>query len=156
MKGRAEDAGPGARRGRAARPRRRGRPRDVGSWSPRERSRAIVDDAREWAADRVDDARDVVERHGTIFRYVWVATGFVVVAAGIAMIVFPGPVTVVIPLGLVMLAAVYGWARTALLRTVEHGEEATRRFRDASRPVQVLTTAASMCVAAAVIAWMVL
>ena len=95
-------------------------------------------------------------RHGTIFRYVWIATGFVIVAAGVAMIVFPGPVTIVVPIGLVMLAAVYGWARTALLRTVEHGEAATRRFRDASRPVKLLTTAASMCVAGAVIAWMVL
>lgn len=104
----------------------------------------------------MDDARDVVERHGAIFRTVWIATGFVIVAAGVAMIVFPGPVTVVVPLGLVMLAAVFGWARTALLRTVEHGEEATRRFRDASRPVQVLATAASVCVAAAVIAWMLL
>jgi hypothetical protein len=98
----------------------------------------------------------VLERHGTVFRWMWIAVGFVVVAAGLAMIVFPGPVTVVVPLGLVMLAAVFGWARTALLRTVEYGEEATRRFRDASRSVQVLTTAASMCVAGAIVAWMVL
>jgi hypothetical protein len=86
----------------------------------------------------------------------WIATGFIIVAAGLAMIVFPGPVTVVVPLGLVMLAVVFGWARTALLRSVEYGEEASRRFRDASRPVQVLTMAASMCVAAAIIAILVL
>lgn len=86
----------------------------------------------------------------------WIATGFVVVAAGLAMIVFPGPVTVVVPLGLLMLAAVFGWARTALRRTVEYGQEATRRFQRASRAVRVLTMVASACVAAAVIAWMVL
>lgn len=116
----------------------------------------IVDDAREWADDRVEDAREIVADHGTIFRWMWIATGFVVVAAGLAMVVFPGPVTIVVPLGLVMLAAVFGWARTALLRTVSYGQEATERFRDASRPVKVLTTAASMCVAAAVLAWLIL
>ena len=86
----------------------------------------------------------------------WIAVGFVVVAAGLAMIVFPGPVTVVVPLGLVMLAVVFGWARTALLRAVEYGEEATERFQQASRPVKALTMAASACVAAAVVAVIVL
>ena len=86
----------------------------------------------------------------------WIATGFVVVAAGLAMIVVPGPVTVVVPLGLIMLAAVFGWARTALLRAVDYGEEATERFQQASRPVKALTVAASTCAAAAVVAWLVL
>lgn len=116
----------------------------------------MADDAREWADDRIDGARDIYRSHGTIFRWMWIAAGFVVVAAGLAMIVFPGPVTIVVPLGLIMLAAVFGWARTALLRTVTYGQRASRRFRDASRPVQVLTTAGSMCVAAAIVAWLVL
>jgi hypothetical protein len=111
---------------------------------------------REWVDRRVEQATDVYERHGTIFRWMWIAVGFIVVAAGLAMIVFPGPVTVVVPLGLVMLAAVFGWARRLLLQTVEYGEEATRRFRRASTWVKVLTTAASACVAGAVVAWMVL
>lgn len=115
----------------------------------------MADDASDWADDRVEDARAVYERHGTVFRWMWIAVGFLVVAAGLAMIVFPGPVTVVVPLGLVMLAAVFTWARTALLRTVEYGEEATRRFQRASRPVRALTVAASASVAAAVIIWLV-
>jgi hypothetical protein len=112
--------------------------------------------ASEWADDKVDRANDIYERHGTIFRWMWIAVGFVVVAAGIAMIVFPGPVTVVVPLGLVMLAAVFGWARRLLLRTVEYGEEATRRFQRASTWVKVLTYLASACVAGAILAWIFL
>jgi hypothetical protein len=110
----------------------------------------------EWADDKVGDAEDIVEAHGRIFRAVWIAVGFIVVAAGFAMIVFPGPVTVVVPLGLVMLAAVFGWARRLLLRSVELGDDAKSRFDDASKPVKALTLAASACVAGAIVAWMVL
>jgi hypothetical protein len=111
------------------------------------------EEASEWADRKVDQASDIYERHGRIFKGMWIAVGFVVVAAGIAMIVFPGPVTVVVPLGLVMLAAVFGWARRLLVRSVEHGEEASRRFQRASTTVKVLTFAASACVAAAIAAW---
>jgi hypothetical protein len=116
----------------------------------------VDEDASDWADHKVDAAREIYQRHGRIFRWAWIAAGFVVVAAGLAMIVFPGPVTVVVPLGLVMLAAVFGWARTLLIRSVEQGETATRRFREASRPVQLLTMAASACVAGAVILWFLL
>jgi hypothetical protein len=114
------------------------------------------EDAEQWTDRKVDDAQEVYDRHGRIFRGVWIATGFIVVAAGIAMIVFPGPVTVVVPLGLVMLAAVFGWARRLLLKSVQYGEEATERFNDASKPVKVLTFAASAAVAGAIVTWMVL
>jgi uncharacterized protein (TIGR02611 family) len=113
-------------------------------------------DPEEWADAKVGDAEDVLEAHGRIFRALWIAVGFIVVAAGLAMIVFPGPVTVVVPLGLAMLAAVFGWARRLLLRSVRLGDQAKTRFDHASRPVKALTIAASACVAAAVVAWMVL
>jgi hypothetical protein len=115
-----------------------------------------VDDAKRWAEDKVDKATAIYEDHGKVFRTMWIAVGFIVVAAGLAMIVFPGPVTVVVPLGLAMLAAVFGWARHLLMRSVEAGQEANRRFHEASKPVQVLTIAASTAIAGAVIAWMVL
>lgn len=111
---------------------------------------------REWADAKVARARGVCDDHGKVFHVMWIAVGFVVVAAGLAMIVFPGPVTVVVPVGLAMLALVFGWARRLLLRSVEVGDEATTRFQQASRPVKALTIAASACVAAAVVAWMVL
>jgi uncharacterized protein (TIGR02611 family) len=117
----------------------------------------VVDQApKDWAEDKVDRAEGVLDDHGRVFRWMWVAVGFIVVAAGLAMIVFPGPVTVVVPIGLAMLAAVFGWARRLLLRSVELGDEATTRFGRAPTIVKVLTFAASACVAAAVIAWMIL
>ncbi len=114
------------------------------------------EDVEQWTDRRVDDAQEVYDRHGRIFHGVWIATGFIVIAAGLAMIVFPGPVTVVVPLGLVMLAAVFGWARRLLLKSVEYGEEATQQFQDASKPVKALTFAASAAIAGAIVAWMVL
>jgi hypothetical protein len=116
----------------------------------------VADDAHEWADRKVESAREIYTAHGRVFRVLWIAVGFIVVAAGVAMTVFPGPVTVVVPLGLVMLAAVFGWARRLLLRSVDEGARAARRFRRASTPIKALTFAASGCVAAAVVAWFVL
>jgi hypothetical protein len=42
------------------------------------------------------------------------------------------------------------------MRSVETGQEASRRFHEASQPVQVLTIAASTAIAGAGIAWRVL
>lgn len=52
--------------------------------------------------------------------------GATVLAIGIAMIVLPGPATVVIPLGLGILAAEFAWARRMLQRL----KEGTRRAFD--------------------------
>jgi hypothetical protein len=108
-------------------------------------------------ADRaVDRAADVVDRHGRVFRWLWIAVGVVIVLAGLAMTVFPGPVTVVVPAGLVMLAAVFGWARRLLLVTVEKGAQAKDRYERADGWVKALGWIASGCVAAAVVAVLVL
>jgi hypothetical protein len=108
-------------------------------------------------ADRgVDRAREVYERHGRVFRVVWVAVGVVVVLAGLAMIVFPGPVTVVVPTGLVMLSVVFGWARRALLVSVEKGAQAKERMEATSTWVKILGAVALLCLAAAVLALVLL
>lgn len=43
--------------------------------------------------------------------------GGVVVLAGVAMLVFPGPAVVVIPLGFAILATEYAWAAVALKKS---------------------------------------
>ena len=43
-----------------------------------------------------------------------VVIGFTILAAGIAMIVLPGPAVVVIPVGLAILATEFIWARKLL------------------------------------------
>lgn len=52
--------------------------------------------------------------------------GATVLAIGVAMIVLPGPATVVIPLGLGILAVEFAWARRMLQRL----KEGTRRAFD--------------------------
>ena len=51
-------------------------------------------------------------------RLIIIVTGFTILAAGVAMIVLPGPAVVVIPLGLAVLATESLWARK-LLATVK-------------------------------------
>jgi uncharacterized protein (TIGR02611 family) len=56
---------------------------------------------------------------GQAKRLTVIVIGFTVLAAGIAMIVFPGPAIVVIPIGLAILATEFIWARKLLLRLKE-------------------------------------
>ena len=51
---------------------------------------------------------------GQAKRLVIIVVGFTVLAAGIAMIVLPGPAIVVIPVGLAVLATEFIWARKLL------------------------------------------
>lgn len=55
-------------------------------------------------------------------RVVVIVTGFTILAAGIAMIVLPGPAFVVIPVGLAILATEFLWARKLLDRVKERIE----------------------------------
>jgi uncharacterized membrane protein len=114
------------------------------------------DSATDRATDRLDQAQAVYDSHGRVFRMLWVALGVVVVLAGLAMIVFPGPVTIVVPAGLILLAAAFGWARRLLLRSVRGGVDAINRVEDASPWSKALAVAAAVCVAAALIAFLVL
>jgi len=60
----------------------------------------------------------------TARRIVVLVVGVTVILVGIALIVLPGPATVVIPLGLAILSVEFAWARRWL-----------RRLRDASKQV---------------------
>jgi uncharacterized protein (TIGR02611 family) len=100
---------------------------------------------------RIERARRYYEDRGLVLRALWVVAGFLVVLIGIAMIVIPGPVTVVVPLGLTMLAVVFGWARRLLRLSLEKGEEAKHRLEEASTAMTVLTLAASVSLAAAAV-----
>lgn len=63
-------------------------------------------------------------------RKVFVALiGGTILVIGIAMMVLPGPATVVIPVGLGILAAEFAWARRLLHQFRKYAEEAARRVR---------------------------
>lgn len=55
-------------------------------------------------------------------RLVVIVIGFTILAAGLAMIVLPGPAVVVIPVGLALLATEFIWARTLLVTVKEQVE----------------------------------
>lgn len=64
-------------------------------------------------------------------RLVRIVVGFTLLIIGIFMIVLPGPATVVIPLGLVILAGEFVWARKLLNKFkdgVNSGLRNMRRF----------------------------
>ncbi len=62
--------------------------------------------------------------------------GGVVLLAGVAMLVFPGPAVLVIPLGFAILGTEYAWAAAALDRTKRTAEKAGRTARGALRSVR--------------------
>ena len=59
-------------------------------------------------------------------RLVIIVIGFTVLAAGIAMIVLPGPAILVIPIGLAILATEFIWAKK-LLATVKERIERMKK-----------------------------
>jgi tellurite resistance protein TerC len=59
----------------------------------------------------------VLKTLGQAKRLIVIVIGFTVLAAGVAMIVLPGPAIVVIPAGLAILATEFIWAKK-LLATV--------------------------------------
>ncbi|MDP1834754.1 MAG: TerC/Alx family metal homeostasis membrane protein [Chlamydiales bacterium] len=54
-------------------------------------------------------------------RFVIIVTGFTILVVGIAMLVLPGPAIVVIPLGLLILAREFVWAKRLLAKFKEKG-----------------------------------
>lgn len=68
-------------------------------------------------------------------RFFKILMGFTLLAAGLIMLVTPGPGWLIIGLGLAVLAAEYVWARRLLDRLKEHGV----RLRDSIRPSRNLT-----------------
>ena len=59
---------------------------------------------------------------GQARRLIVVVIGFTILAAGVAMIVLPGPAVVVIPIGLAILATEFIWARKLLVAVKERIE----------------------------------
>ncbi|HWQ68628.1 MAG TPA: PGPGW domain-containing protein [Patescibacteria group bacterium] len=66
-------------------------------------------------------------------RVIIIVVGFTVLVIGIALIVLPGPATLVIPLGLAILATEFVWARRLLVR---FRREARRLKNTISRKMQ--------------------
>jgi uncharacterized protein (TIGR02611 family) len=95
------------------------------------------------------------EHHRTrhpVFRVAWGAAGFVVLVAGVIMLVTPGPAFVLIPVGLAMLALEFEWAERLLEKALDQAEKAKARAENATRAQRVLGVLATVAVIAACVA----
>jgi tellurite resistance protein TerC len=64
---------------------------------------------------------------GQAKRLLIIVIGFTILAAGIAMIVLPGPAIVVVPVGLAILSTEFIWARKLLVTLKERIENMRKR-----------------------------
>lgn len=101
---------------------------------------------------RLRERRAQHKRRRRAYRVVYVIAGFTVTAAGVAMLVLPGPALVVIPIGLAMLALEFAWAERVLERTIARAEQARRTAADATRTQQILGVAAAVLAVGALVA----
>lgn len=70
---------------------------------------------------------------GQARRLIAIVVGFTILAAGVAMILLPGPAIIVIPLGLTILATEFIWARTILKRVKERIQRMRRYNQKVTR-----------------------
>ncbi|MBA3422277.1 MAG: PGPGW domain-containing protein [Thermoleophilaceae bacterium] len=101
---------------------------------------------------RLQRRRDSYRQRGLVYRIAWVTAAVIVVVAGLAMVVFPGPALVVIPIGLAMLSLEFAWAQRLLDTTLERGLEAKDIALGANRRQQIVGGVAIVCGIAAVAA----
>ncbi|CAB4908536.1 unannotated protein [freshwater metagenome] len=98
---------------------------------------------------KMEARREAYRDKGRVYRIAWVVAGVIVVLAGVAMVIFPGPAVVVIPLGLAMLSFEFAWAQRLLDQGVDGGLEVKDRIVHADRRIQVLGAVAVVCGVAA-------
>lgn len=101
---------------------------------------------------KLEARREAYRDHGRLYRLVWVIAGVIVVLAGVAMVIFPGPAVVVIPVGLAMLSFEFAWAQRLLDTGVDSGLHVKDKIVRADRRVQIVGALAVLCGVAAA-AW---
>lgn len=96
-----------------------------------------------------------VQRHyhhgGPALRAVWMVVALIMILSGLAMMVLPGPATIVIPIGLAMLAVRFRWAQWALRQVIDRGVRVQRWYAKASPLVRLASTGLVLGGAAALV-----
>jgi len=101
---------------------------------------------------RLRERRHEHRQRGWIYRTAFVIAGFVILAAGLAMLVLPGPALVVIPIGLAVLSLEFAWAERLVERALVQASEARVRAARATPGQKLLSAAATACAIAAFVA----
>ena len=89
-------------------------------------------------------------------RMLYTIFGFLVLIAGLLMLVLPGPALIVIPLGLALLSLEFVWAEGLLERALERAEAAKRKAQQTTRTQRILTAIAAALAVAGLVVWGVL
>jgi len=103
--------------------------------------------------------REQRERHRQrpfVVRVLYIVVGFTLLAAGLAMLVLPGPAFVVIPIGLALLSLEFAWAENLLESALEKGEVAKRKAAETTKTQRALSAVAIVLGAGAGVAWALL
>lgn len=108
----------------------------------------MTEELRQDIQRRVHAVQQRYHDGGPVLRAVWVIIAVVVIVAGLAMTVLPGPAIIVIPIGLAMLAARFRWAQWALRLCIDRGVQLQRRFARASLLTRAGVTVAGLGTAA--------
>jgi uncharacterized protein (TIGR02611 family) len=88
------------------------------------------------------------ERH-LVFRFLFGVTGAVILAAGLVMLVTPGPAFVLIPIGLAMLSMEFVWAERLLDKSLEQAAKAQQKAAETTRTQRLLAAIATVLALAA-------
>jgi uncharacterized protein (TIGR02611 family) len=96
--------------------------------------------------------REHHRRRSLAYRIPFGVAGALVLAAGVVMLVTPGPAFVLIPVGLAMLALEFAWAERLLVRCLGYAESARERAARTSRAQRILGGIASVLAVAAAVA----
>jgi tellurite resistance protein TerC len=113
-------------------------------------------EAQDDVPDLVRKMRAYKERHlrrPKPVRWLFVAAGFTVLLAGLAMLVLPGPALAVIPIGLFLLALEFQWAETWLERSIHQADRAKQRAAETSTLTRVITVGGTVLAVAGFAAW---
>jgi uncharacterized protein (TIGR02611 family) len=106
--------------------------------------------------ERLQRQRERHRERPFVVRVLYIAVGFTLLAAGLAMLVLPGPAFVVIPIGLALLSLEFAWAENLLESALEKGEIAKRKAAETTKTQRVLSGVAIALGAGAVVTWAIL
>jgi uncharacterized protein (TIGR02611 family) len=106
--------------------------------------------------ERVRARREEHRQRNRLVRVAFAAAGFVVLAAGVVMLVTPGPGIPVIVLGLTMLALEFAWAERWLERLLDRAERAVGQVTQGSPVRRAVVLGVGLIALAGLIALVVL
>jgi uncharacterized protein (TIGR02611 family) len=124
-----------------------------------EKSRAVDETEGQRRGAIIERVRAQQERHrqrNRFYRIGFAVAGFLVLIAGIVMLVTPGPGIPVLILGLAMLALEFAWAERWLERIATKAEQAVEGVTSGSPLRRALIVGASLAAAAVGLALLVL